>query len=586
MSGGRRRDGRRSAGGGRLVLLFVLLVVAFCGMAGRLVTLQIVQAPAYATLAADQRSRVVEFPARRGAIFDRNGNALAVSVDLDTVYADPGLVARPGRVARKLAPLLGEPVRVVLDAVTADSRFEYLARQVPPELAADIEALGLPGIYLEGEPKRFYPGGRLASQVLGFTNIDGVGMSGVELQYEDILRGRPGRMSLEQDPEGRALPQTESRYSEPEPGRSLFLTLDKEIQYYSERALARAVEGYGAAAGSAIVMTPDDGQIIAMANWPDFNPNSAGDFPPEAHRNRAVTDFYEPGSAFKAVTAAAAIDDGAVTPRTTFDVPDTFPYSDRVFHDSHPHATERMSVARIIEESSNVGTIKIGLELGGAKLDRYVRSFGFGSMSGLDFPAETAGAVLDRGDWSGSTVATVPIGQGIAVSPLQLASAYAALANGGVWIEPKLLFGTANDRGGVDGSPPPGRRRVVSRRTASKMAGILTRVTERGTGVAARIPGYSIAGKTGTAQKPVDGGYGGEYVASFAGYAPAADPEVVVLVVLDDPEPIWGGLTAAPTFADIAEFALRRLGVPPTRGAGGPALVVEDSDVDDPAFHD
>lgn len=568
-------------------MVFVLFAVAWCGMAARLVKLQVVEGPAYAALARTQRSRQIEFPARRGAIFDREGRALAVSVGLQTVYTDPQLAATPIRTARKLAPVLGRPRSELLAKLTEeDSRFQYLARQVEPDVAGAVARMKLPGVYLEAEPKRYYPAGRLAANVLGFVDIDGVGLSGVELEYDDVLRGRSGKTFIEQDPEGRTLPETESRSIAARPGRSLFLTIDKDIQYHAQRALAGAVDAYKAAAGTAIVMSPSTGEIIAMANVPDFDPGSASDFPPAAFRNRAVTDFYEPGSAFKLVTAAAALDAGAVTPRTKYMVPDTFRYSDRVFHDSHGHAPERMSVTRIIEESSNVGTIKVGLELGGAALDRYVRSFGFGSTTGLDFPAETEGSVLDRKDWSGSTIATVPIGQGIAVSPLQLASAFATVANDGVRVEPKLLSGTTDSTGAVEASPAPARRRVVSARTAAQMTRILTGVTRRGTGRAAAIPGYAVAGKTGTAQKPVDGGYGSEYIATFAGWAPAKDPRAVVLVTLDNPSPIWGGLTAAPTFAEITEFVLTSMGVPPSRGANGGEGATSPPSADDAPIRD
>jgi cell division protein FtsI (penicillin-binding protein 3) len=573
----------------RLVAIFLLFGVAFSGMAVRLMLIQTVQATDYARLAAKQRERVVEFPARRGTIFDRDGDALAVSVDLHTVYTDPALVESRRKVAGRLARALDVPRTEIASRLAGTGpgdRFEYIARQVQPDVAARVKRMRLPGIFLRTEPKRLYPGGSLASHVVGFVDIDGRGLSGVELQYDDILQGRPGRMTLEQDPEGRSLPQAETDYTEPRPGRSLFLSIDKQIQYFTEHALAEGVRAYSAAAGTAIVMRPSDGQVLAMANVPNFDPNNAGEWPEDAHRNRAVTDIYEPGSAFKAVTASAAIDRGAVSPRTTFVVPDTLAYSDRVFHDSHSHATEQMTVTEIIEQSSNVGTIKMGLELGGDALDRYVRRFGFGSATGLDFPAEASGSLLDREEWSGSTAATVPIGQGIAVTPMQMASAYATIANDGVWVEPKLLFATVDAHGRADMTSAPARRRVISRETAAAMRKILKGVVVRGTGINAVTPGYEVAGKTGTAQKPENGAYGNSYVGSFAGFAPLRDPQVVVLVMLDEPYPIWGGLTAAPVFAEITEFALRRLGVPPTTGASAPAQGLGDTTASDSSVRD
>lgn len=574
---------RRSRSPGRLIALFLLLALTYGAMAGRLVVLQVVEGPAYARLAADQRERVIEFAARRGAILDRDGHALAVSVDMKTIYADPYFVENPSRTAARLAPVLGESAGVgELAAELAEkTRYVYLARQVPAEVSDRVEALHLPGIYSETEPKRFYPGGKLASHVIGFVDVDGNGLAGAELQYQQILQGRPGRMTIEQDPQGRPLPQADSSYHEPRQGRELFLTLDKELQYFTEGALAEAAQAYHASAGSAVVMRPSSGEVLAMANVPDYDPNDAGAYTDSAHRNRAVTDVYEPGSAFKAITLSAALDAGAVTPRSKFVVPDSWPFAGEVFNDSHVHATESMRVSDIITESSNVGTIKIGLELDDGVLRRYVRDFGFGSPTGLDFPAEQAGMVPDEDAWTGATEATVPIGQGIAVTPIQMASAYSTVANDGVWVEPKLLLSTV-DAAGRTSSSPPETRRVITEETTEEVTKILKRVVVEGTGVEAQIPGYEVAGKTGTAQKPLPtGGYGNSYVGSFAGFAPARDPQIAVVVVLDEPSPIWGGATAAPTFKTIMEFALRHLRVAPTQTATDANLEPPDL-----SFHD
>ena len=559
--------------------MFVFFVIAFGLMGARLFVLQIVEAPEYARLASAQRLKVVEFPARRGAIYDRAGRPLAISVDLQTVYTDPALVTNATASASKLAPVLDMRVvalRAKLRGTRPGSRFEYIARQVEPKVANKVEALRLPGVFMEAEPKRYYPNGRVASQLLGFVDIDGKGLSGLETQYEDILRGRPGEMSLEQDPAGRSLPQAEYTYDRPEPGRSLFLTIDKDIQYSTELALADAAQQYHAAAASAIVLDPRSGEVLAMANVPSFDPNKFWEFDEETYRNRAVTDVYEPGSAYKIITAAGALEFNVITPDTSFMVPDELPYADRVFHASHFHPTEEMTATEIIQDSSNVGTIKIGLELGGEKLDEYVRKFGFGRATGLDFPGESSGIVLDLDQWSGSTIATIPLGQGIAVTAMQMASSYATLANRGVWVEPKLLHAHTNDAGKVVRSTSPTKRRVVSRRTAREMTEILTGVVTRGTGLEARIPGYAVAGKTGTAQKPLpSGGYGNSYTASFAGFVPADDPALVIIVVLDNPTPIWGGATAAPAFKTIAEPALQHLGIPPSGNAERAARELE-----------
>jgi cell division protein FtsI (penicillin-binding protein 3) len=565
---GARRGRPASASPGRLIFLLAAVVLLFSAMAARLVVLQVVEAPTYARLAAHQRARELELPARRGVIFDRDGEPLAIAIDLELVFADPALVERPRAEARALAPLLGLPVRAV-----------------EAKLARRIEALELAGVYTRAEPVRYYPNGRLASQVLGFVNTEGEGSAGIELAYDDVLKGVPGRMVLEQDPSGRALLQADFRYDAPEPGRSLFLTIDKDLQYFTETALRAAVQRYSARGGTVIVMQPASGQILALANVPDFDPNRYGEARPAALKNAAVTDVYEPGSAFKVVTFAAALEEGVITPDTELVVPDHMQVADRVFNDSHSHPTQRMTAARVLAESSNVGTIKIGLELGARALARWIERFGFGSKTGLALPGESAGIVPPLELWSGSSIATLPIGQGIAVTPLQMASAYALLANDGVWVEPKLLYGTMDERGELIASSPPSTRRVLSRATAATMTELLVGVVERGTGVEAQVPGYAVAGKTGTAQKPAPGGYGDSYIASFAGYAPAQRPEVVVLVVLDDPSPIWGGATAAPTFREIAGFALRHFGVKPTGNAESTAEELDSAPPAEPA-HD
>lgn len=543
-------------------------MLAFLLMSVRLFVVQIVEAPGYAQLAAAQRHKVIEFPARRGSVLDRDGRPLAISVDLQTVFVDPTLIDKPRAIAEKLSGVLGvdpQALEKVLRGSSPGSRFEYVARQVQPAVASEIKALDLPGVFMRAEAKRMYPNGSLASHVIGFVNIDGEPQEGIEVQYDDILEGRPGRMTLEEDPAGRPLPQAEFSYEPPRAGHSLLLTIDKDIQHFTEAALADAVKRYHASGGTAIVMRPATGEILALANLPQFDPSAPGESPASARRNRALTDVYEPGSVYKIVTVAAALEERVVKPSTTFVVPSQMQVADRVIHDSHSHPTETMEVRDIIRVSSNVGTVMIGQALGGERLDAYVRKFGFGSLTGLDFPGESPGIVLPLESWSGSSIANIPIGQGVAVTPVQMLSAFATMANGGEWVEPKLLHGTLDPDGNVRSSPPS-TRRVVSRRVARHMTKMLTSVVAEGTGIEAQIPGYRVAGKTGTAQKPLPGGggYGDEHIASFGGYAPAGRPQVAALVVLDEPDPIWGGWTAAPTFKVIVGHALRELGVPPT----------------------
>lgn len=575
---------------GRLVGVFVIFSLLFAGMAARLVVVQIVEAPKFKELAARQRERVIAFPARRGAIFDRNGESLAISLGTQMIFVDPAHVTDPVGGATKLAELLHEdPValEVKMRGTVPGDRFEYVARQVQPDLARRIRSLGIEGIYFEKEPKRYYPGARLASHLLGFVNVEGTAFGGVEGAYDGILAGEPGEMTLEQDPAGVPLPQAEYSQTRAEPGRSLFLTIDKEIQYFTEHTLVEATRRYSASAASAIVMRVGTGEILAMANVPSYDANDPGKAPPEAQRNRAVTDVYEPGSAFKIVTASAALEEGIVTPDSTFTVPYSMPVADRVIHDSHFHPTERMTVSEIIEQSSNVGTVQVGMKLGGQKLQSYMKKFGFGSATGLDFPGESSGIMLPRSEWSGSTMGTLPIGQGVAVTPLQMAAAYQTIANDGIWVEPKLLYSTMDSSGEIETAAAPAIRSVVSRQTAAAMRKILAGTVARGTGLEAQIPGYRVAGKTGTAQKPApEGGYGNTYVGSFGGFAPAGRPEVVVFVMLDEPSPIWGGTTAAPTFRTIAEFTLRHLGVAPTGNAEKAARVIEREVAEEEPAHD
>ena len=548
-------------------------------MGARLFMLQVVENDEFQQIAAEQRLTKIEFPARRGTVLDRDAETLSISVDLQVVYSDPTLIDDPRAVADKLSPVLRERPESLVESLTGTfegDQFEYVARQVDPNVAKEIAAMELPGIFMEAEPKRVYPNDRTASHVIGFVNIDGTVMEGVEAQYNEVLAGKPGVVLFEKDSGGLQLPQADSTYEEPEPGRSILLTIDKDIQYFTETALLNAVTQFNAASGTAIVMRPKTGEILALANLPDYDPNSYNKFSDEERRNRALADVYEPGSIFKAITLAGALNERTVTPKTKFDVPDQLQVADRVIHDSSPHAAQRMNVREIITQSSNVGTVKIGQKLGGEGLDEYVHRFGFGKKTGLDFPGESPGIVRPLEDWSGSSIGNIPIGQGVAVTPLQMVSAFATIANDGVWVEPRLLTGIIGDDTKLTPATASSKRRVVRAGVARTVTDILSDVVSDGTGLQAQIPGYEVAGKTGTAQKVLEeGGYGEDYFASFAGYAPAKRPEVAAIVILDSPTPIYGGLTAAPTFKIIVQRALRELAVPPSNNAERAARAIE-----------
>jgi cell division protein FtsI (penicillin-binding protein 3) len=562
----------------RLVGLFTVMALALGGVAARLVLLQVRDGQAFASLAADQRLRRVTLPAERGSLYDRSMNELAMSLPAKAVYADPALVVDPAGTAARLAPLLDLPVNRVVRALTEESRFEYLARRMDLDLAERVERLNLPGIAFLDEPKRHYPSASLAAQVLGFVGLDGAGLAGLELQYDEVLAGRPGTLVVEQDPNGLPIPQGIQRTISPQRGRDLALTIDKDLQFQAERALVEAVRANGAIGGTVIVLDPHTGDILAMATEPGFDANAFSEAPAAATRNRSVTDVYEPGSVNKVITAAAALEEGEIEPPDRMFVPAQIQVADRVFHEAHPHPTMAMTLTDVIAQSSNVGTIMTADRLGSDRLDRYLRAFGFGEATGVEFPGESDGILMAEEDWWGTSMATIPIGQGIAVTPLQMASVFATIAGEGVRRPPRLVRGTVGPTGRLLEEPIPEGDRVVSRRTARLVTGMLAHAVDAGTGQEAQIPGYWVAGKTGTARKPLEGalGYSDQYVASFIGFAPARDPAVVVAAILDEPDTVYGGVASAPLFQEVTRFALAHLRVPTSEPPRVPPFVVEE----------
>lgn len=554
----------------RLLSLFVAFMTCLTALTARLIYVQGIDSQHFERLASTQRDRKLILSPQRGTIFDRDGGELAMSLDLQTLFLNPKLIADRKQTAAQLAPLLGQDAASLEAKLSKDASFIYLARKVDPEVAVKIKQLGIPGLGSVSESKRFYPAGSLASHLLGFVGSDNEGLGGLEGRYEKILKGAQGEMLIERDPQGRAIPAGKSFTRLPTSGDDLILTVDKQIQYEAETALAQAVVAYSAKGGTVVVMRPATGEILALANSPTFDPNDVAASTPEQRKNRGLVDVYEPGSANKVITAAAAIESGVVRPSDMFKVPDSFTLGSKTFHDAHPHPVETLSFSEIIEQSSNVGTIKVAQGLGKDRLYEYLTRFGYGKPTGLDFPGEAAGILPKPANWSGPSMGTIPIGQGVAVTALQIMSVYATVANGGVAVQPKLVRATIDGQGERKMTPASAKRRVITTSTATQVTQILLGVTEgkHGTGTMAAIPGYQVAGKTGTAQKPIPGGGGySGYVGSFIGFAPAGDPQLVVGVILDDPSPIWGGVTAAPTFKQIMQFSLRRLGIGP-----GPVL--------------
>jgi cell division protein FtsI (penicillin-binding protein 3) len=564
-----RRRRRRVNGRRRLLVLLVLSVLAFLAISGRLIVLQVFDAGSLDQAAARQRLSVIELPATRGRIFDRNGGNLAISVSARAVYAQPRLIRDKPGTARKLARALGLPRAGIAKSLAARGPWVYVARRVSKARGDVVQRMKLPGVGVLGAVDRRYPSGRVAAHVLGFVDIDGRGQAGIERQYDGLLRGHAGKIQLERDPQGRAIPQGHRSLEPAEPGTDLVLTIDQHLQYVAEDALARAVRQFKAKGGSVVVMDPGNGEVLAMANMPTFNPNRKGDNE-EQWKNRAVTDVYEPGSTNKTITAAAALEHRVVRPRTELTVPDRIELCPGVktFRDSHSHPTEQLSFAEVVSQSSNVGTIQVASELGPERLFKAEVDFGYGRKTGIDLPGESPGIIFPLQNWRCTDLGVNAIGQGVAVTVLQMASVYATVANGGVLAPPTLLRGTVDARGRFTPAEPKPGRRVLSAGNARTLSRILEGVVkEGGTGTLAALEEWRVAGKTGTARKPDTkrGGYlTGAYVASFIGFAPAERPAAVVAVVLDQPTPIFGGVVAAPVFREVAGTALRRLGVLPT----------------------
>ncbi|MFP5322005.1 MAG: peptidoglycan D,D-transpeptidase FtsI family protein [Acidimicrobiia bacterium] len=550
----------------RRLVFSVLLGVLLLAVVAKLVHVQVLEPDRFVEVGQSQRLRTVQLDADRGRILDRGGHDLALSVLRPTVFADPSQIDDPRATARRLAPVLGMPAREVLDRIDGDGQFAYLARRIDDDLAARIVELDLDGIHLLEEPARFTPSEDLARSIIGRVAPDQTGATGIELLYDELLTGTPGEVTYERARDGGTIAAAGQTRVAPRAGNDVVLTLDRSLQYEAERVLAEQVDELGAKGGTVIVSQPATGEILALANITrDEQENII-----TAGANRAVIDVFEPGSVNKVITIAAALEEGLVEPDTELVVPDRLQVADHTFSDDHEHATVPMTVTQILAESSNVGTIKLAQALGKERIDQYLRAFGFGTRSALGFPNESPGLLLPPDDWSGTSIGSIPIGQGIAVTAMQMLDAYNVLANDGVHVPPRLVAATVDADGTrrpVEAGPS---RRVVSEETARQVREMLVEVVETGTGQRAQVPGYAVGGKTGTARKPQDtgtyrdaaGNY--HYVAAFTGMVPAEDPELSIIVSIDEPTAtIYGGSAAAPVFADLAKFALNRFRIPP-----------------------
>ena len=560
---------------GTALLLATAIVASI--FATRLVDLQAVRGEALADAALSQRLRTLEVPAYRGSIVDRSGQPLAVTVEARNITADQTLIEDPAAVAVELAPILEVPQDVLAERLTGDRRFMYIAKGVSPQTWDRIEALRLPGIFSEETSQRIYPAGNLASHIVGFVQADGSGGGGIESAFDDVLTGTPGTQTYERGPGGRVIPTQNQASVAAIPGGDVQLTIDRDIQFVAQEAIEGVVQRSGASSATAVVMDVQTGEILAMATAPDFDPNTVTQSLPEERRNRAVTDIFEPGSTGKVITAAAAINEGAVDPLTPIKVPGQLTRGGKSFNDYWDHGTLRLTMTGVFAKSSNIGTILAAEKMPKSQLAHYMERFGIGEKTDLGLPGESGGLILDQDKWSGTTFPTMAFGQGYSVNTVQMTNVFATIANGGVRVQPSIIESVTQPDGAVDVTPDGERDRVVSEDTARQVLAMMEAVVgEGGTAPQARIPGYRVAGKTGTAQfvDPDCRCYAGDVTASFIGVAPADAPRLAVGVFVHQPQRgRGGGELAAPVFQEITTYALQAMQIPPS-GKRAPRLTL------------
>jgi cell division protein FtsI (penicillin-binding protein 3) len=567
----------------RALLLTAILIAVHVAVVARLAHLQLLRRDELARFADRQYSRTIPLKPKRGPIFDRHGQVLAVSTAVGSVFADPRRIADRDATATQLAPLLGEDRRELAERLATDRPFVWLKRKLPPATAQAVRTLGLPGIGLLPESLRFYPNRELAAHVLGFEGFDDRGLEGVELAQDRLLAGDAGLALVERDALGRDVTAEPRIIKTPTPGQGVVLTLDAAIQYIAERELDAAWRRTGARGGMIVAMDPRTGEILAIALRPTFNPNAYQTFTSVEWRNRAVTDPFEPGSTFKAILAAAALEEGVVRPDdSVYGEQGVITIANRAIHDWKRYGW--LSFREVLQYSSNVGAIKVGLAVGRERYYKYMTGFGFGSSTGVGLPGESRGQLRSPERWSGLSLASMSIGQEVSVTALQMLSAVAAIANDGRLMQPRIVRAVVDPDGHeIRRFAPEAVRQVVSPETAATLRGILAGVVARGTGAKAQVAGYSVAGKTGTAQKldPLTHVYSRKPgVLSFVGFVPAEAPRLAMFVMLDEPKTVaWGSEAAAPLFAAVAVQVLRHLGIPP---ADAPSVQLVRATVDEP----
>jgi len=557
--------------------LVIIASMAFSVFAVRLIDIQVVKGPELASEALNQRLRTTQLPATRGSILDTTGAPLAVTVEARDVTADQTLVTDPVAVGAALGPILGVEPSVLATRLTGTRRYMYIAKDLSPKIWKQIEALRLPGIFSEQTSRRIYPGDSLAANVVGFVGADGKGLGGLEYGMQEVLAGKSGTMTYERGAGGRVITTSDVSGSDATHGSDVQLTIDRDIQLIAQNQIAKQVKASRADSGTVIVMDPRSGHILAMATAPTFDANSAAAAPDALRGNRALSDIYEPGSTSKVMTMAAIVDQGAANAGSAFTIPGQLKRGDKLFHDSVAHGTWYLTLAGILAKSSNIGTIMAAERIGGRKLYQYIKAFGIGEPTGINFPGESSGSVPAYKDWSPTSFPTIAFGQGLSVNSVQAASVFATIANDGLRVAPQLVQAVVAPDGTVTPATAPKATQVVKAATAKQIRAMLEGVVGKGgTAPLAAIPGYRVGGKTGTAQvvDPNCGCYSGEVVASFIGMAPADNPQLVVAVSLMNPRiGRYGGQLAAPVFRRVMTYALQAQHIPPT-GKTAPRLLL------------
>ncbi len=562
------RDDREKWARIRIIMIGSIFGLMFLGVVGRSFYLQILQHEILVKKADKQHQHKVDLTPARGSILDRNGTTLAESIHMDSCYAEPRRIKDVDGTAAVLAPILNVPKAELVARLSTNKSFTWLERWLAPEVATRVKNMKLPGIGFAPESKRFYPNMEIAAHVVGFTGRDPNGLEGIELKYDSTILGNTGYMITERDALGRNISVMNTVIKDSSPGKSVILTLDKTIQFITEKELAKAVAESNAKAGMALVMESETGRVLAMANYPTFNPNAYSRYSLAQLRNHVVTDSFEPGSTFKVFTIAAAIDAGVIKPTDVYNCENgVYRVAGRTIHDDHPHS--RLTVSEVIKYSSNIASAKIGFKMGEGTLSSYLRNFGFGGRTGIDLPGESSGSVKKH--LYGIDLATISFGQGVSLSTIQLASALSAIANGGNLMRPYLVEQILDDNGKlVQRFEPQVVRRVISADTAQKVTRMMETVTvDGGTGTKAALDGYRVAGKTGTAQKvdPVTHAYSPtKRIGSFVGFVPSDKPKLTIVVIIDEPQGVkYGGIVAAPAFRSIAQNSLAYLKIQPNQ---------------------